>query len=80
MKDCNVVMIRAKGQFEDFCCRHSIFDLHRPLVHDQHGAGRDHKQNGDKLQRHSIRNDDLEVEELEQAAGTLPFPQCVLFC
>ena len=50
MKNCNVIVVRAEGEFEDLGRRDPVLNLHRPLVHDQHRGGRDHEQDRDELE------------------------------
>ena len=49
VKDCNIVMIRAQGQFENLGRGYAVFDLHRTLVHNQHRTGWNHKKDRYKL-------------------------------
>ncbi len=50
MKDSDVVVIRTERDLVYLCRRDSVLDLHRALVHDQHGTGGYHKENRHELE------------------------------
>lgn len=54
MEDSDVVEVGGERESVDLGGRHAVLDLQRALVQDQHGAGRQHKQDRHKLQQHKL--------------------------